>query len=186
MSWLGVEASFGSGATTGLDPSISFSRLSLSKIRKDLSQRELYFFASLVLFYSVPTSLVALLILLVSFIAGYSNRPPHGPHGGPVSAHTEFFVRDNYLTAKNLTSRTSSQMAPVASTSQNAARLMPTPLTIRSDPKASSSRTAMARARIPAAKISSERMAITRYLRFRAEKFSCGQRGCPHSFEVDP
>jgi len=50
MSWLRVEASFGSGATTGLDPSISFSRLSLSKIRKDLSQRELYFFASLVLF----------------------------------------------------------------------------------------------------------------------------------------
>ena len=175
MSWLGVEASFGSGATTGLDPSIPFSRLSLSKIRKDLSQRELYFFASPVLFIRCLNSLVALL-----------NRPPHGPHGGAVCAPHGVFVRDNYLAAKNLTSRTSSQMAPVASTSQNATRLMPTPLTIRSDPKASSSRTAMARARIPAAKISSERMAITRYLRFRAEKFSCGQRGCPHSFEVDP
>jgi hypothetical protein len=34
----------------------------------------------------MPISLVALLILL-AFIAGYSNRAPHGPHGGPVSAH---------------------------------------------------------------------------------------------------
>src|SRR5215469_13127562 len=42
--------------------------LSLSKIRKDLSQRELYFFAGPVLFHSIPTSLVALLVLLRSLI----------------------------------------------------------------------------------------------------------------------
>ena len=157
------------------NPSIPFSRLSLSKNSERSEPKGIILLCQSCPFYSMPTSLVALL-----------NRPPHGPHGGPVSAPHGVFVRDNYLAAKNLTSRTSSQMAPAASTSQNATRLMPTPLTIRSDPKASSSRTAMARARIPAAKISSERMAITRYLRFRAEKFSCGQRGCPHSFEVDP
>jgi len=44
------------------------SRLSLSKIRKDLSRRELYFFARPVLFHSMPTSLVALLALLRSLI----------------------------------------------------------------------------------------------------------------------
>ena len=43
-------------------------RLSLSKIRKDLSRQELYFFASAVLFHSMPTSLVTLLVLLRSFL----------------------------------------------------------------------------------------------------------------------
>jgi transposase InsO family protein len=42
--------------------------LSVSKIRKDLSQKELYFFAGTVLFHSMPTSLIALLVLLRSLI----------------------------------------------------------------------------------------------------------------------
>jgi hypothetical protein len=42
--------------------------LSLSKIRKEVSQRELYFFGGPVLIHSMPTSLVALLVLLRSLI----------------------------------------------------------------------------------------------------------------------
>ena len=42
--------------------------MSLSKIRKDLSRRELYFFAGPVFFHSMPTSLVVLLVILRSLI----------------------------------------------------------------------------------------------------------------------
>ena len=42
--------------------------MSLSKIRKDMSSRELYFFGSPGFFHSMPTSLVALLVFLRSLI----------------------------------------------------------------------------------------------------------------------
>jgi hypothetical protein len=68
MSWLGVEASFGSGATTGLEPVNSL----LSTVSLENSERAepkgIILLRQSCPFSFDPTSLVALLILLRSFI----------------------------------------------------------------------------------------------------------------------
>src|SRR5215469_99618 len=74
MSWLGVEASFGSGATTGLEPVNPLPRLSLSKIRKDLVA--LLILDTYSRFLVDRSVCICPHVLRICSKAGYSNRPP--------------------------------------------------------------------------------------------------------------